>query len=77
MLTAKVVTDFLLELRAQGRTVILSTHIFSLIEKVCDRVAVVIDGQLAACDELDKLRDGLSLEDRFFRLYAERKGEPV
>lgn len=77
VLTAKVVTDFLLELRAQGRTVILSTHIFSLIEKVCDRVAVVIDGRLAACDELDKLRDGLSLEDRFFRLYAERKGEPV
>jgi len=74
VLTAKVVTDFLLELRAQGRTVILSTHIFSLIEKVCDRVAVVIDGRLAACDELDKLRDGLSLEDRFFALYAERKG---
>lgn len=75
VLTAKVVTDFLLALRAQGRTVILSTHIFSLIEKVCDRVAVVIDGRLAACDTLDGLRDGLSLEDRFFALYAERKGE--
>ena len=75
VLTAKVVTDFLLALRAQGRTVILSTHIFSLIEKVCDRVAVVIDGRLAACDTLDALRDGLSLEDRFFALYAERKGE--
>lgn len=75
VLTAKVVTDFLLALRAQGRTVILSTHIFSLIEKVCDRVAVVIDGRLAACDTLDALRDGVSLEDRFFALYAERKGE--
>jgi len=75
VLTAKVVTDFLLALRAQGRTVILSTHIFSLIEKVCDRVAVVIDGRLAACDTLDGLRDGVSLEDRFFALYAERKGE--
>ena len=75
VLTAKVVTDFLLALRAQGRTVILSTHIFSLIEKVCDRVAVVIDGRLAACDTLDALRDGLSLEDRFFALYAEREGE--
>ena len=75
VLTAKVVTDFLLALRAQGRTVILSTPIFRLIEKVCDRVAVVIDGRLAACDTLDALRDGLSLEDRFFALYAERKGE--
>ena len=77
VLTAKVVTDFLLELKAQGRTVILSTHIFSLIEKLCDRVAVVIDGQLAACDTLAGLQDGMTLEDRFFRLYAERKGEPV
>ena len=77
VLTAKVVTDFLLELKAQGRTVILSTHIFSLIEKLCDRVAVVIDGQLAACDTLAGLQDGMSLEDRFFRLYAERKGEQV
>ena len=77
VLTAKVVTDFLLELKAQGRTVILSTHIFSLIEKLCDRVAVVIDGQLAVCDTLAGLQDGMSLEDRFFRLYAERKGEPV
>ena len=33
VLTAKVVTDFLLELKARGRTVLVSTHIFSLIEK--------------------------------------------
>lgn len=35
VLTAKTVTDFLLELRSQGKTVILSTHIFSLVEKLC------------------------------------------
>ena len=31
VLTAKVVTDFLLELRERGKTIILSTHIFSLV----------------------------------------------
>lgn len=33
VLTAKTVTDFLLELKEQGKTVLLSTHIFSLVEK--------------------------------------------
>lgn len=75
VLTAKVVTDFLLELREQGKTVIISTHIFSLIEKVCDRVGVVIDGHMTVCDNLETLRNGLSLEDRFFEIYKESVGD--
>lgn len=76
VLTAKVVTDFLLELRAKGRTVILSTHIFSLIEKVCDRVGVIINGRMILCDTLEAVCGGRTLEDRFFELYAEQAGEP-
>ncbi len=75
VLTAKVVTDFLLELRERGKTVILSTHIFSLVEKLCDRVGIIIDGRMAACDTLSAVCGGMSLEDRFFELYKERKGE--
>lgn len=74
VITAKTVTDFLLELKEEGRTVVLSTHIFSLVEKTCDRVAIIIDGKLVACDNLDKVRDGLSLEDRFFAIYDEVAG---
>ncbi len=69
VLTAKVVTDFLLELRGRGKTVILSTHIFSLGEKLCDRVGIIIDGRMVACNALDAVCGGLSLEDRFFELY--------
>ena len=69
VLTAKVVTDFLLELREAGKTVILSTHIFSLVEKLCDRVGIIIDGKMISCDTLDAVCDGKSLEDRFFDLY--------
>ncbi len=75
VLTAKVVTDFLLELKAQGKTVIVSTHIFSLIEKLCDRVGVLIEGKLVACDTLEAVCNGCSLEDRFFSLYQETVGE--
>ena len=75
VLTAKVVTDFLLELRERGKTVILSTHIFSLVEKLCDRVGIIIDGRMAACDTLTAVCGGMSLEDRFFELYKNCKGE--
>ena len=75
VLTAKVVTDFLLELRERGKTVILSTHIFSLVEKLCDRVGIIIDGRMVACDTLPAVCGGMSLEDRFFELYKNCKGE--
>lgn len=75
VLTAKTVTDFLLELAAEGRTVILSTHIFSLVEKVCDRVGIVIDGRMAALGTLPEVAGGRSLEDAFFDLYAACAGE--
>ena len=77
VLTAKVVTDFLLDLKKQGKTVVVSTHIFSLIEKVCDRVGIVIQGKMIQCDTLEAIRDGLSMEDRFFEIYKETAGEAV
>ena len=77
VLTAKVVTDFLQELKANGKTIILSTHIFSLVEKLCDRVCVIIDGRAVAEDTLENLTEGSTLEDVFFRLYKETTGETV
>ena len=77
VLTAKVVTDFLLELRDRGKTVILSTHIFSLVEKLCDRVGIIIDGRMTVCDSLPAVCGGMSLEDRFFELYRACVGEEV
>jgi len=75
VLTARVVTDFLIELKKQGRTILVSSHIFSLIDKICDRVGVLIDGRMAACGTLEAVKDGMSLEDRFFALYdASQKG---
>lgn len=75
VLTAKTVTDFLVELRAEGKTILLSTHIFSLVEKVCDRAGVIIGGRLAACGTLPELTGDRSLEDAFFDLYAATVGE--
>ena len=77
VLTARVVTDFLQELRTDGKTIILSTHIFSLVEKLCDRVGILIDGKLAAIDTLENLTKEKNLEDTFFGLYEKVTGEKI
>lgn len=69
VITAKVVTDFLEELRAEGKTIILSTHIFSLVEKLCDRVGIIIDGKLVALDTLENLTKEKNIEEVFFEIY--------
>ena len=77
VLTAKVVTDFLLELKSQGKTIIVSTHIFSLIEKICDRVGIIINGKMIICDTLENVTREKPLEDVFFDLYSETVGDAV
>lgn len=77
VLTAKSVTDFLLELKARGKTILLSTHIFSLVEKICDRVGVIIDGKMAAEDSVAALTREKNLENVFFDIYAAAKGGEI
>ena len=77
VITAKVVTDFLEELKHEGKTILVSTHIFSLIEKLCDRVGVIVGGKMIVCDTLDRICGDMSLEDRFFEIYKETVGNEV
>ncbi len=73
VITAKVVTDFLVDLKNEGKSIILSTHIFSLVEKLCDRVGIIIDGKMTTVGTLEEVCQGKSLEDRFFEIYEEEE----
>ena len=75
VITAKSVTDFLIELKKEGKTIILSPHIFSLVEKLCDRVGIIFDGKMVKDDSLTNLTKEKTLEDVFFELYDERIGD--
>jgi sodium transport system ATP-binding protein len=76
VITAKVVTDYLLDLKKSGKTIIVSTHIFSLVEKICDRVGIILNGKLKASGRLKELLENeQSLEDYFFRLALEEEGD--
>ncbi len=75
VLTAKVVTDYLLDLKEEGKTIIVSTHIFSLIEKICDYVGIIIDGKMILEGKLDEVCQNNDLEMVFFNCYKDTVGE--
>ena len=45
------------EAKAEGRTIFLSSHILSEVERTCDRVAIIRDGRLVQVDRVEALRD--------------------
>jgi ABC-2 type transport system ATP-binding protein len=49
--------ELIREAKAEGRTVFLSSHILSEVEKTCDRVAIIRDGRLVRVDRVEALRD--------------------
>ena len=77
VITAKSVTDFLIELKRLGKTVILSTHIFSLVEKLCDRVGIIINGKTVLDDTLENATKDDTLENVFFSLYESSEGDSL
>jgi ABC-2 type transport system ATP-binding protein len=49
--------ELIREAKAEGRTIFLSSHILSEVEKTCDRVAIIRDGRLVKVDRTEALRD--------------------
>ncbi|MGQ0810789.1 MAG: ABC transporter ATP-binding protein [Nitrospiraceae bacterium] len=51
----KQIRDVILSLRDQGKTVFFSSHIIPDVEMMCDRVGIIIKGQLQATGRIDEL----------------------
>ena len=69
IVTARAVVDYLKKLKDEGKTVIVSTHVMSEAQKLCDRIAIIIDGRLVALGTLDELEaqtNTTDLEDPIF-----------
>jgi ABC-2 type transport system ATP-binding protein len=56
-LIQQVFFDLVREARAEGRTVFLSSHVISEVDRTCDRVAIIREGRLVRVGALDALRD--------------------
>ena len=78
VITAKSVTDFLGKLKEEGKTIIISTHIMSEAEKLCDKIGIIIDGKLVIEGKIQEILEKTGandLEDAFFVLYRDNHKE--
>lgn len=51
-----VVVQLILQLRARGKTILMSSHIFEEIERTCDKVVVIRDGAIVAQASVAELK---------------------
>jgi sodium transport system ATP-binding protein len=71
VVSSQTVMEFIEGARAQGKTVIFSTHIMSEAERLCDEIAVIHDGRLCAQGKVQDLKDQAgepTLEKAFLKL---------
>ena len=48
--------ELIIEERARGKTILMSSHMFEEVERTCARVAIIKDGRLVAIDNVDALK---------------------
>jgi ABC-2 type transport system ATP-binding protein len=64
--TSRIVRDLLHGYVGRGSTVFLTSHVLEIVEKLCTHVGIIVKGQLVEQASLEAIRQGGSLEDRFF-----------
>lgn len=77
-LGARMLRDIIIELKKQGKTILLTTHYMYEAEELCDRVALMKKGKLIALDTPEQLKlsvkknqEEVSLEDVYLALMQE------
>jgi ABC-2 type transport system ATP-binding protein len=66
--SAGTIRDILHRYVAGGGTVIFSSHVMELVERLCSHVAIRVYGQVRAAGTIDAVRAGAGLEQRFVEL---------
>jgi ABC-2 type transport system ATP-binding protein len=75
---AMVLRSLIRELAASGRTVLFSSHVLEVVEKVCSHVVILHKGNVVANDSIDKLRGLMALptlEEIFAQLVTDQNPE--
>jgi ABC-2 type transport system ATP-binding protein len=66
---ARLMKDILIQQVQRGATIFLTSHVLEVVERLCDRVAIINEGRIVTNGVLSELRaTGESLEDAFVRV---------
>jgi sodium transport system ATP-binding protein len=77
VMTTRALRTFLKDLRAEGRCVLLSSHVMQEVAALCDRIVVIASGHVVAQGTPDELRartGAANLEDAFVRAIGSDEG---
>jgi sodium transport system ATP-binding protein len=77
VMTTRGLREFLFALKAQGRCVILSSHIMQEVGLLCDHIVIIAQGKVMAqgsAEQLKRLSGEQNLEDAFVRLIGSEEG---
>jgi ABC-2 type transport system ATP-binding protein len=73
---ARLMKDILIDQVRRGATIFLTSHVLEVVERLCDRVAIIDRGKIVTCGTQEELRaGGESLEDAFVRVVG--TGHPI
>lgn len=73
---ARLMKDILLEQVRRGATIFLTSHVLEVVERLCERVAIIHKGKLLIEGPMTELRSGAdTLEDIFVRLVGAERAE--
>ena len=72
--SARTIRSVLEHYIQRAGTVVFSSHVMEIVERLCNRVAVMHDGRIVADGDLDDVRAGASLEERFVQLVGASMG---
>jgi ABC-2 type transport system ATP-binding protein len=72
----KILRDLFREYARRGHTIMMSTHTLETAESLCDRIAIIVAGKIAAYGTMDELKShathgGAGLEEVFLKLSGE------
>ncbi len=81
ILTQRLIEEYILQLKKKGKCIIISTHLLDVVERLADRVGVIIDGKsvfCGTCEEMVTAENAQTMSDAFVSLYEKHhREEPV
>jgi ABC-2 type transport system ATP-binding protein len=73
-LTSRTIKDILVGLKRKGVTVLMSSHMLEVVEKICPLIAIVDRGRLLGCGSLAQLREQLERGGSLDSLFVDLLG---